>query len=192
MTHHFQVPTEWKSEKWWNNRSEEERLFHLRIPRRWESVDADLPPEVDRWLTDYQPGDSLYLVGPSGSGKTTIAATVAKRLIKRGHSGRFVNSEKYLEMLKDSFEYDGLLPEMYSMPYLIRYIQGVFSFIVLDAMGSERETEFANHEIGSLLRRRNEDMRTVIVTSHLGVTDATRRYGDRINGPLRDMKVVRV
>jgi DNA replication protein DnaC len=81
---------------------------------------------------------------------------------------------------------------MYSSPYLIKYIQGVFDVVVLDGVGQERETEFANHEIGSLIRRRYEDMRTVIITSTLSTMDFVRRYGDRVKSAVMDMSEIRV
>lgn len=193
MTQQFPVPIDWKSEKWWNNRPVDERLSHLRIPKRWVDTSPDLPKAVNSWLKSYQPGNSLYLYGPSGSGKTSIAQALLKSLIsKYPLSGRFVSSEKYIEMLKDSFENDGLLPEMYSTPYLLKYIQGTYSVVLLDGVGNERETDFSIHEIGSLLRRRNEDMRSVIITTTMSVVDFTRRYGDRVSGSLNDMTTIRL
>lgn len=194
MIQQFSVPTDWKSEKWWNNRSPEERQFHLRIPKKWQSVDdLALPKAIQAWVRDYQYGDSLYLYGPSGSGKTAIAQHVLKFLVRdQCLSGRFVSSEKYIEMIKDSFENDGLLPEMYSTPYLLKYVQGVYSILLLDSVGNERETEFSTHEIGSLIRRRNEDMRSLIITTTMNTVDFSRRYGERVAGSINEMTIVRV
>ena len=194
MTQQFTVPTDWKSEKWWNNRSSEEREFHLRVPKKWQTVDdLVIPKAVQSWLKGYTYGDSLYLYGPSGSGKTAIAQHVLRRLVTtKSLSGRFVSSEKYIEMIKDSFENDGFLPEMYSTPYLLKYIQGVYSVVLLDSVGNERETEFSTHEVGSLLRRRNEDMRSLIITTTLSTVDFTRRYGERVAGSVNEMTVVKV
>lgn len=191
MAQQFQTPTEWKSAKWWNNRPFEERLFHCRIPKRWSSTELPLPSELKKWLDSYEEGDSLYLVGPSGSGKTLLAVQAMKILMGKDRAGRFVNCEKYLEMIKGSFEHDGLLDsDMYSTPYLLKYIQNTFPLVLLDSVGHERETEFANHEVGSLLRRRNEDMRTVLLTTHLPVMQFVRRYGARVSGCVSDMKVI--
>jgi DNA replication protein DnaC len=76
---------------------------------------------------------------------------------------------------------------MYSSPYLVKYIQGVFDILLLDGVGQERETDFSIHEIGSLIRRRYEDMRTTIITTTLGTTDFTRRYGERVKSAVIDM-----
>lgn len=191
MALQFSTPTDWKSAKWWNNRPLEERLFHCKIPRKWSALEATVPSDVTRWLKTYEEGDSLFITGPSGSGKTSIAIQTLKLLLEKDLSGRFLNCEKYLEMLKDSFENDGLLdPNMYSTPYLLRYLQSVFPVVLFDSVGYERETEFANHEVGSLLRRRDEDMRTTIVTTHLPVIHFVRRYGERVSGCISNMKVI--
>lgn len=191
----YPTPTEWKSENWWRNRSPEERLFHAKIPPRLSRRSDDVVLNTDclSWLSDYEPGSSLYIYGRPGSGKSTIAQELLKRLVtEHPLSGRFVSADRYLEMLKDQFDNENLLPSMYSSPYLIKYIQGVFDVLVLDGVGQERETEFANHEIGSLIRRRYEDMRTVIITSTLTTLDFTRRYGDRVKSAITDMVEIRV
>jgi DNA replication protein DnaC len=81
---------------------------------------------------------------------------------------------------------------MYSMPYLLRYIQGVFDVVMLDGVGQERETEFSCHEIGSLIRRRYEDSRSMIITTSLSPMDFTRRYGDRVKVAITEMTQIRI
>ena len=190
----FITPTDWKSATWWQNRSVEERLFHARFPKRYGDTDSGLNPEVQRWAAGYQPGDSLLLYGASGVGKTTTAVTALTTLINAGKvSGRFVSADTYIEMLKDQFGgSDNLLPEMYSTPYLVKYIQGVFDVVIVDGLGQERETEFAIHEIGSLLRRRFDDMRSTVITTTLSPMNLIRRYGERVSGVVNAMTVVRV
>lgn len=197
----FAIPTDWKSANWWRNRSLEERLFHTKIPNRWLSmslgelqIDSDPLLQVMNWARDYQPGNNLFLYGKTGSGKSVTGQAVMKELLSTHPlSGRFVSSERYIEMLKDTFESDsGLLPEMYSMPYLLKYIQGVFDIVVLDGAGQERETEYAVHEIGSLIRRRYEDSRSTIITTSLAPMDFIRRYGERVKVAIMDMEKIKV
>jgi DNA replication protein DnaC len=81
---------------------------------------------------------------------------------------------------------------MYSTPYLLKYIQAVFDILVLDGAGQERDTEFTRHEIGSLVRRRYENERTVIITSSLPPIDFIRRYGERVKGAITEMETFKV
>lgn len=195
MTTNFPTPTEWKSSAWWRNRSTDERLFHAKIPGRFSQIPKEsiqVPTSVLRWAEDFKTGDSLFIYGKSGAGKTVLAQATLQILLQHQVSARFVTADRYIEMLKDQFDNDNLLPEMYSSPYLIKYIQGVFDVVLLDGVGQERETDFSIHEIGSLIRRRYEDMRTTIITTTLGATDFTRRYGERVKSAVLDMQEVRV
>lgn len=196
----YDIPSEWKAQGWWRNRSTEERLFHLHVPRRWRDVqfgDLELPTNtIDQaldWIKGYQPGDSLYIYGRSGGGKTIMAQAMLKRLVGEDKlSGRFISSERYIDMLHDSFDNDNELPEMYSSRHLLKYIQGVFDIIVLDGVGQERDTEFTRHEVGSLIRRRYEDERSIIVTTSLSQMDFVRRYGDRVKSSISDIPTIKV
>jgi DNA replication protein DnaC len=193
MTTNFPTPTDWKSAAWWRNRGPEERLFHCKVPRRFLEHSEITNPKLATWVLDYQPGNSLFIQGKPGTGKSTMAqAALQSLVVDKPLSGRFVTADRYIEMLKDQFDNDNLLPEMYSSPYLIKYIQGVFDVVVLDGVGQERETDFSIHEVGSLIRRRYEDMRTTIITTTLGVTDFTRRYGERVKSAVLDMPEIKV
>lgn len=191
MSQVFQTPTDWKSAAWWRNRPVEERLFHAKIPARFKTV-VELTDEICEWVANYEPGNNLFIYGKSGSGKTVMAQAVLRQLISAGASGRFISADRYIEMLKDQFDNENSLPEMYSSPYLVKYIQGVFDAVLLDGVGQERETEFSIHEIGSLIRRRYDDMKTVIVTTTLSSMDFNRRYGDRVKSAVMDMAQIKV
>lgn len=196
----YTIPTEWKSEKWWRNRPKEERLHHLNIPKRWRSIkfnDLTLSDEImsqaRTWLENYERGSSLYIYGRSGAGKTTLAQALAQVLVNdKELSGRFLGSDRYIDMLHDSFDHNNELPEMYSSRFLLKYIQGVFDVLVLDGVGQERDTEFTRHEIGSLVRRRYEDERSIIITTALPRLDFIRRYGDRIKVAVSEMDTIKV
>lgn len=190
----FVTPTEWKSAAWWRNREVAERLFHARIPPRHLANAITAPADADAWVKKYSPGSNLYIHGKHGCGKSVIAAQLLVALLNTHQvSARFTPVDVYLDMLKDQFgEADNHLPEMYSSPYLVKYIQGVFDVVVLDGVGQERETEFSVHEVGSLLRRRHDDMRSVIITTTLAPLAFIRRYGDRVASFMSDINVIRM
>lgn len=190
----FVTPTEWKSAAWWRNRDATERLFHARIPPRHLNKDAIFPVDAEAWVNKYSPGSNLYIHGKHGCGKSFLAAQLLIALLSKHQvSARFTPVDVYLDMLKDQFgESDNHLPEMYSSPYLVKYIQGVFDVVVLDGAGQERETEFSVHEVGSLLRRRHDDMRSVIITTTLAPLAFTRRYGERVASFMHDINIIRM
>lgn len=196
----FTTPTDWKSEKWWRNRSAEERLYHLNVPSRWKDIkysdvalDTPVLAQASEWLDNFTPGDSLLISGRSGSGKTILAQALVKQLVATNElSGKFLASERYIEMLQDTFDNNNVLPEMYSTPHLLKYIQGVFDIVLLDGVGQERDTEFTRHEIGSLIRRRYENKRSVIITTSFSQMDFIRRYGDRVKLALSEMATIKI
>lgn len=184
----YETPTDWKSVNWWRNREFEERKFHAKVPPR---LNHDYYLMDHKFITEYKPGDSLLITGPSGCGKTYMAVQLLNSLLASGKiSGRFVDADDYIEMIKDSFSNDGDMPEMYSSPHLLKYIKGVWDVVVLDSLGNERQTDFAKHEMGTLLRHRHDHNRTTIVTSTYNLTDLRNKYGDRVSTPLIDMKQV--
>jgi len=185
----FQTPTDWKSEIWWRKRSTEERLFHMHLPKR---VSSDLQSQQREVTVDpqWEMPPSVLIQGPSGSGKSVRAAGMLSAYIGAfSLSGRWAEADDYIEMLKDSFDNEGLLPSMYSSPYLVKYIKGSFDILVLDGLGEERLTEFAAHELGSLIRKRHDRMKCTIITSRLSLGDIKNRYGERLGTVLADFDV---
>jgi DNA replication protein DnaC len=178
----FATPQDWKSEIWWRNRTEDERWFH-----------ANVPPRIRQQIAaeeEWAPGTSILLVGPPGSGKSVRASSLLRSAIAQGASGKWVSADDYVEMIKDSFDSGGLLPSMYTSPHLVKYIKGVFDVLVIDGLGEERRTEFATHELGSLIRTRYERMKPTIITTTLVPSDIKARYGVRLASALADMTMV--
>lgn len=175
----YSTPLEWKSESWWRNRPVDERLFHLHIPKRIrDNLESREPVRFE---------GNLFIQGPSGTGKSLIAASTLTHIVRNNTvSGRWLDADDYVEMIKDSFNHDGELPEMYSSPHLVKYAKGVFDVLVIDGLGEERLTPFAQHELGSLIRKRYDKEKTTIITSSLSPQDVKNRYGDRLASPLAD------
>lgn len=178
----YPTPIEWKSEAWWRNRPADERLHHAHIPKR-------IMENMEGW--HHCPHNTelpnLYIQGPSGCGKSLIAASTLKHLItEHSCSGRWVDADDYVQMIKESFNNDGVLPEMYSSPHLVKYIKSVYDVIVIDGLGEEYASEFSRHELGSLIRKRYDKKKATIITSRLSIQDIKNTYGTRLANPLAD------
>lgn len=181
-------PREWKSEVWWANRPAYERFDWLHIPPRIEAslVAVELPPlspDIDQ---------NLFISGNRAWGKSVLAAHMLRSMVlDHALSGRWIEADTYIEMLKDSFDtLDGLLGDEYSSPYTIKNLKGIFDVVVIDGLGDERMTDFAAHEVGSLIRTRFDRMKTTIITSRLSIGDIANRYGDRLASPLAEFEVI--
>jgi len=183
----YTIPQEWKSEVWWRNRPLEERRFHMGLPRRIAESLADPPDTSPPSLTMATPG--LIIRGVTIR-ESVIAARILNAYVEAGKSGRWMDADDYIEMLKDSFDSQGGLPAMYGNPYLDKYVKGVFDVVVLDGLGEERNTEFAAHELGTLVRKRYDRMKTTIITTQLTVSDISGRYGPRVKDAIADFTVL--
>lgn len=177
----YTTPTEWKSEAWWRNRPLDERIHHLHIPERIrDAMDKREPVTLK--------GDgNLFIQAPNGAGKSLVAArTLVHAVSTHQISGRWVEAGDYVDMIKESFDNNGLLPEMYSTPHLVKYIKGVFDVVVIDGLGEEWVTDFANNELGNLIRKRYDQKKATIITSRFSLQDIKNRYGTRLATPLAD------
>jgi len=120
--------------------------------------------------------DNAFIFGSAGCGKTHIATAAI-----RGHgTGRVVKSVDILSDLyrADLSERDGILDKYATL-----------SPVVIDDIGTEKDTEFAVQSFLTIIDRRWMNLRNgLIVTSNLGPNDLTKKFGDdRIVSRLVDM-----
>ena len=188
--------TEWHSNKYWQNRSKEERLRNLRIQARYlgkdlntydsEAGDSEPFNAINHWCSkatdNLTEGMGMVLYGPTGVGKTHLAQGVLVNVVgSYTRSGIFVTSDRYVDMVYDEMRNDGELPEPYSDPFLMKYMRRTFDLVVLDGLGAERATtEFARNALISLVDNRYEEKLTTVVTTSLSPNELSRTYGKRV------------
>lgn len=173
--------TEWRSSKYWRNRPVEERLKNLRIPPRYRSCtlssfEADETNKqflnaAKKWcdtFTDQQSeGMGMYIYGPTGLGKTHMAVAMLRAVVSKNEcSGLFLNYDIYTEMVHDARNADGVLPEMYGDPNLLKYARRVFDVLVIDNLNNDRLTDYMANTTADLIESRWEmQLPTIITTS---------------------------
>lgn len=186
---------EWHSNKYWQNRSKEERIKNLRIPARYSGKtlqtydktagDSEAFDAVSRWCANSKKhlddGMGMVLYGPTGVGKTHMAQGTLIHVVGGFlRSGIFITADRYCDMIYDEMRNDGELPEPYSDPFLMKYMRRTFDVLVLDGLGSERATtEFARNALVSLIDNRYEEQLTTIVTTSMTPNELGRTYGKR-------------
>lgn len=126
-------------------------------------------------------GRWLLLVGSYGCGKTHLAAAIANARIERGQPALFVNAPDFLDYLRAAFAPGA--DESYAERFeLVRNV----SLLVLDDLGAESPTPWANEKLYQLLNHRyNAHLPTVITTNHDPET-----FDPRLTSRLADQKLV--
>lgn len=183
--------SELRSQKYWRNRSPEERVTNTKIPKRFRqdnldnykttSANAETVKLSNKWLSSVEQyvedGQGLYIVGATGSGKTHLAQALLKRSVYTHNlSGMFITADKYIQMAYNEIKFGDELPEGYEDPNTMKYLQETFDIVVIDSLGSERPTDFTKRTIISLLESRYHEKLTTIITSTLKPASLEQMY----------------
>ena len=126
--------------------------------------------QVHAWA--WQPTGGIVLAGPTGRGKTHLAVAAACHLAEAGVDIMFVESRTLLDRLKQGIS-DGTYDQR-----LQRLKQA--TVLVLDDYGSERQTEFSEEIIESVLSYRYEMELGFLVTTNLMAQDLSPRLASRM------------
>lgn len=144
---------------------------------------------VQQFKTDPK---GIYFFGPQGSGKTYVAAAIANVLLLRPRTrvAWFSCQELIIDLTNligtDSYsDFAGEVMRQATQAHLL----------VLDDLGAERDSEFSANMIATILRRRDDAMKPVIITSNWAITRSSvcketlkdRGVDDRIISRLKQM-----
>jgi len=134
--------------------------------------------EYARWLTR-QTQTGLLISGAVGTGKTHLAAAILKHAFGIGLSAGLVSVPKLLEEIKDRFK-DG------TSRSLADKVTCKF-FLVLDDLGAEQGTVWAQKELYLLINTRYEAKLPTVVTTNCDAGELVQQIGERTTDRLREM-----
>jgi DNA replication protein DnaC len=172
-----------KQRKW------ETRILPQIIPAFSPRLQVDLKTYSPPAGVEWNPGSSYYIYGPVGSGKTLLAAYMileAKRVAyMQGKDFPEAILLSIPELLLDIRRTFGKDPE--SELELINRVCDA-DLLVLDDLGSEKDTDWSFQMIYLIINRRYEAMKSTIVTSNLSLDGLSDALGDdRISSRLKQM-----
>ena len=131
---------------------------------------------VDNFDTFYKDGKGLLLLGGVGTGKTYIACMIANALIDKGYPILVTNFARVLSTLQGTFDKQNYLDSL-----------NRFKLLVIDDLGSERDTGYAKELVFSIIDSRYRSGLPMIITTNLSLqkmateTDiAYKRVYDRV------------
>lgn len=134
---------------------------------------------VDEWPHDE--GLGLLLVGPVGCGKSHLAAAAIQELLNRGVFCIFQSVPELLRRLRSSFG-----AEASSSDEMMKALEEC-ELLVLDDLGSERWTAWAEEQIYTLIDYRYRHEMPTVVTTNMTLKQLEKSLGTRIMDRLVDM-----
>jgi DNA replication protein DnaC len=146
------------------------------IPKIFRGVSFDRKPicDMDPWIVspirrftesigeNVENGRGLWFYGDVGTGKTSLAMLIAGRALDEGWSVAVYSVPRLLTELRASYDADS----RESFFSLFKRLTTV-DLLVLDDLGSERQTEWVLEQLYSIVNERWQDQRSVIVTSNI-------------------------
>jgi DNA replication protein DnaC len=144
---------------------------------------ADFPAAVveplERW--DHKaPG--WLLTGGVGAGKTHLAAALCHHLAKLHVPARMVKAPGLLQMIRRTYDRDTADDARYDLRRLDEA-----RVLVLDDLGTERVTDWAQEQLHTLVDGWYEAGRPLMVTTNLDLEQLAAQLGDRIASRLSEM-----
>ena len=111
----------------------------------------------------------LLFYGNVGSGKTFYAVSIANALIDRCIPAKVINFPTVINQLQQTFQKDEYIQELTK-----------YALVVFDDFGVERNTEYVNEQIYTVVNALYEAQKPFIVTSNLTLEDMkkTDKYNE--------------
>ena len=132
---------------------------------------------VVRWAKE--PAGWLVLYGGKGNGKTHLAAAAANHLIARGRPVLFVNVPEFLDWLRESYSRPSFDEGAESFTHRFELVRDA-PVLILDDLGAESGTAWANEKLYILLNYRLEMSLPTMITSNLRFEDFPGRIRSRL------------
>lgn len=121
----------------------------------------------------------LTLVGRSGTGKTHLALAIAWGWLESGRGTVFYYQvEELLDALRAG--YNTRDPTATEHIYGILNLAMTASLLVLDDLGAEKSTEWAEAKLDEIVDNRYINRRPMVVTTNLGMSSLAPRISDRL------------
>ena len=118
--------------------------------------------------------NGLFICGECGVGKSHLAFATANALIERGNSVIAMTMIDLLLKIKSSFNaYNDKMTEEQ-----ILKIYTDCALLVIDDLGKEKPTEWALQMIYSVIDRRYNALKPIIVTTNFTASELVKRFGD--------------
>lgn len=121
---------------------------------------------AEQFKQHYKSGSGLLLWGPVGTGKSYISACIANAVLDKGYTARMTNFEEVARDMQSTWEKQAYIDSLLD-----------YDLLVLDDLGAERQNEFMQAQVFSLIDARYRSGRPMIITTNLTSDELTKTAG---------------
>lgn len=153
----------------------------IRCPQRFEEAFPDrLHPRIKEWAENTDGSSGLYIYGGVGTGKTFNIYALAKLIRMNMIRVKVKNFPDWLDELRQSYD-------KFNAEQDIKDELRDEAILMIDDIGSEKQTEWVQEIIYRLINNRYEQIRPTIFSSNLSLSEIAGKYGERIASRIVEM-----
>lgn len=156
------------------------------IPKRYAGARVDLCPESAREAAQEAAGGAIVLCGVQGAGKSFLAAALAHEAVARGELVAWIQAGQLVQDLRQ------LIQDPVGFADYREDLERA-DLLVIDDVGKQRRTEFADEMLWNLVSARYDACKRMIVTTNLSKDDlqGDHIWGSIVERLIEDATVVR-
>jgi len=123
---------------------------------------------------EYKRGVGLLFIGKVGTGKTHLAISIWKEILKRKIAGIYINTVDLFHILRSRIGNESEI----SFEETLELVKKS-KFLALDDLGVEKDTEFVNEILFSIIDYRYEKKLPTFITTNLTLDEIKRNLSER-------------
>jgi DNA replication protein DnaC len=124
---------------------------------------------------EYKRGVGILFIGKVGTGKTHLAISIWKELLNRKIAGIYINTIDLFHILRSRIGNDSEI----SFEETLEVVKKS-RFLAIDDLGVEKDTEFVNEVLFSIIDYRYEKKLPTIITTNLTLDEIKKNLTERI------------
>ena len=119
---------------------------------------------------------NLFFIGSPGLGKTFLCNSIAKDLLDKSKSVLYMTVPDLIDTMR-KYKFDFENEEINE-----QYLDEIYNcdLLIIDDLGTELSTQFSNLVLYSILNRRIQNNKKMIISTNLDIDEFTQIYSDRI------------
>lgn len=169
-----------------------EDMIRMNVGKRYWHVSLDsIPEECDykkklwRFIKSLSSaisqGKGFLFCGDYRQGKTSASVILCKAVVSSGGTAYFIRSDELTKVVVESHWFD----EDKTVLDRMREVD----LLVIDDVGTEASKEYGESLVENLIRYRYDNLKSMVVTTNVGMPDLVSKYGQGVMKVMASMMV---